>query len=290
MDLDVERDVLPFLGAEAAAHVRALVEHPRNALALAAGQYGFRTLDARTGQARTLRGLTAVLEELYWAPEGSAPPPPPVARKRNLSQWDRAKHRRSAKPAVAAAPTGLSGTGRMRGTLVHGQLHDLLTLDARAFKRRNAHGTHPWAVRVMEALLQRGRRPVASELIVWSDAMRLGTAIDLVAVDCSAAGGGALEFCEVKTGYAAEGAWTRSSGPMRGCLAGVLDDTPLNRAIVQALVGALLAISGHALRGPFLCWVVRVDDAQVEFTRVAPDFVERHGPRIWAELTAHLVK
>ncbi len=293
MDLNLEADVLKHLPTpESAAAVRALVEHPRNALSLSTGQHGYRYLDVQSGQYRAVRGLTTVLEEYFWSqtmPAARGPAKPVQAPP--MSLWDRrrlaaakraaAAATRAAKAAARVSHRGIAG--HVRGSLVHGQVHDFFTLDRRSFQRRNGSGAHPWAAMAVTELLKRDKLPVASEFIVWNEQLRVGTAIDFIAVDKAT---GTLEFYELKTGYAAPGEWTRSVGPMRGPLAGVLEDTPRNRAVVQIVAGALLAIVGHQVTARFACYVMHVNGAGVDFLRVDPAFVDAHSERLWAALRA----
>ena len=284
MDINLEKDVLDKIPAAAAAAVRALVEHPRNALAFSAGQHGFHTVDPQSGKTAVLRGLTRVLGTLFWS-EGDGLGAAASAMKRfarrraraSVPKWDRALQARPAAPPRTPGPHGA-----VRGTLVHAQIHDLVSLDKHSFRRRNGGRAHPWTHYLMKELLKRGRLPIAAEFIVWDDAMRIGTAIDLVAVDEAT---GTIEFYEVKTGYG-RGEWTRSSGRMRGLLS-AMDDTPLNRALIQVLSGTLLAVRGHRIYARIACWVAHVDDEGVEFIQLDPPFVDRVGPQLFNELLLH---
>ncbi len=174
-------------------------------------------------------------------------------------------------------------TGTQRGTIVHQQVRDFLWLDATAFARlHGAQGAHSWVARFHDTLLAMGWLPLACEFIVYDPTLRVGTAIDFVAVTRS----GRLVFVELKTGYAGA-AWTHSSGPMRGILgAAGMHDTPANRAMVQVTLGALLAVKGHDVDGRFECWVVRINDEGQEMLQVRRHFIETMGPCIIDEWLA----
>ncbi len=272
MEINLERDVLPVLQPATAAAVVALVQHPRNTRGLACGQHGFKYVHPTTGKVHALRGITGVLETLFWVPYKYA-----GARRKSIV---------SSSASHAGPYTAVSGA--VRGSLVHQHLHDLVTLDKASFWRRNQQGLHPWMTGMMQALLQRGRRPLAAEFMVWDESLALGTAIDLLAIDLAS---GTLEFYELKTGYASDSDWFGGTGSsMRGALARVMHDTPRYRAWVQVVAGAMLAVHGHEITGaPVSCWVVRLNEShpQGQFEQVPPAVVEKLGLLVWATLVAY---
>jgi hypothetical protein len=282
MNLDVERDVLAPLGERAAA-ARALLAHDRNRLTTSAGKNGFHYLDVITGKNVSVRGLTVVLKERCWSlnkpPRTLAPPPGYIAVSHNA-----AGERRLFK----APRRGLDAArGRVRGTLVHAQVRDLCFLDREHYHRTHPEGAHPWSLQLLDTVTRQGWTPLAAEFIVYNAALRIGTAVDMVAVDKQ----GTLIFLEFKTGYAGD-AWCVSSGPMRGALGAAppsrvaMADTARNRAMIQVMLGALLAVHGHQVDGRIECWVLRVDDAGTELLQLSKTFLLAHGNRIlaaWAQ-------
>ncbi len=258
MNLDLETDVYPHVANAAAA--RALLAHERNLRIMAAGSNGYYYLDVFSKKNKRLCGLTTVMSHELWC---DAPPPRGSSSNNNNSK------REYARTSVGAA------TGIALGTLVHVQAHDVMTMDPASFKRRHRQTGHAWTQQYLDALLARGWFPLASEFLVYNEHVRVGTAIDLVAVDTR----GTLIFVELKTGYTGA-AWTTACGPMRGAMAGVLLDAPCNRAYVQVMLGAALAIVSHQIQGATEAWVAHVDATGVVFERVSAAFCLAHAPRI----------
>lgn len=184
--------------------------------------------------------------------------------------------------------TMLRLTGPMRGTLVHRQIEDSVLHDNENFLRRHAQGMHPWARSLMKCLLKRGMRPFRAEFTVHDADMGAATQIDLLAVDQT----GRLVFIENKTGYGggdwmcvAEGtAWRLD---VLTALGASFPCNPRNRAVVQATLGALMAV--RMLRLPeeaFAVLVLRVHDAAVDYVPVHPDFVRTTGLALYGALLA----
>ncbi len=176
MDLNLEQDIYPTLHADVVVELQRLFEHPRNALIHASPSGGYSKLVPGKAHPVPYRGITRVFDAYFFNTDhvfkntggkkprivlGDMAPPPPQA----------------------PGSVGQALRGRLRGTLVHHHLHDLLTLDELRFKRQwKNEPAHPWALSVVEELLRRGWRPLVGEFVVYDDALQLATAIDLIAV------------------------------------------------------------------------------------------------------------
>ena len=126
-------------------------------------------------------------------------------------------------------------------------------------------------------------RPLATEFLVGDAAVGVGTELDGVWV----AKDGTLHFVELKTGYADDRDWYDEAGRMHGDLGRVLGDSTVNRAIVQCVAGALMAIETLQLNGAFACWVVRTNDSGTDIVPIASDLLYTIGPIIRDMLATH---
>lgn len=263
MDLDVYKDVLPWITGDAT-DALLIVEHPHNEQ-LVCDSNGFHFFDAEKGKNRRLRGLTGPIAELFWPDQML-----PVVRAAYPT-----KHRRPLTAQEAAR-------GPLRGNIVHSQIQALVSLDPEHFHRRFTSGAHPWSYEALDALLARGIRPIAGEVGIADAAIGKATNIDMIGVRKN----GRLAFIEWKTGYEGE-AWTRATHWMRGPMRGVLEDSALNRAIVQVVLGAFMARNSRNLDGDFECWVVHIDSRGIEFIPVKKQFILDYGQVLYDTLAAH---
>jgi len=263
MDLDVDRDVLPWIKGDATDAVL-VVKHPHNEY-LVCDSHGFHFFDPEQGKHRRLRGLTSPIAELFWPDQLL-----PVVRAAYPT-----KHRRPVSAQTAAR-------GMLRGNIVHSQIQALVSLDSERFHRKYTSGAHPWSYDALNALLDRGIRPLASEVGIADLAIGKATSIDLIGVREN----GRLAFIEWKTGYEGE-AWTKATHWMRGPLRGVLEDSAKNRAVVQVVLGALMARRSRGLIGNFECWVVHISSQGTEFIPVKSSFILEYGKLLYDALADH---
>jgi hypothetical protein len=263
MDIDVRKHVLPWIKGDATDAVL-IVEHPDNERLVCDSQ-GFHYFDPEKEKNRRLRGLTGPLAELFWPDQLL-----PVVRAAYPTN-----HRRPVSAQTAAR-------GLLRGNLIHSQIQALVSLDAEHFHRKYTGGAHPWSYDALDALLGRGIRPLDSEVGIADVDIGKATNIDLIGVREN----GRLVFIEWKTGYEGE-AWTSATHWMRGPLRGVLEDSAKNRAIVQVVLGALMARNSRGLSDDFECWVVHISSQGTEFIPVKAEFILEYGPRLYRALARH---
>lgn len=268
MNLNVYKDVLAWIQGDAHDAVMCL-EHSHNE-SLTSDSSGFHFWDDAKGKMFRPRGLTTPLAEVFWASKG-------LPSVRRVSASGRSQGTRRAKTAQEAA------RGMLRGNIVHQQIEDLVTLDSERFHRRHRNGAHPWSLDALTAINNRGARPLVCELGVIARDINIATRIDQVAVKEN----GGLVFIEVKTGYDSNEAWRGATRWMRGVLKGHLLDSALNRAIVQVVAGAMLAVTSREIEGPIECWVVHISSDGTEIIQVGARFVNRYGPIIFNALREH---
>lgn len=270
MDIDVERDVLPWIDGDPTGAL-AIVTHPHNTQLVADSQ-GFHYAEPGQTKLRRLRGLTGRLAECFWA----TPRLPPVKVRCG---------RRPSRVSSSSSSAQGAARGMLRGNIVHRQIQALVSLDAERFHRTYADGAHPWSQSALEALLDHGMRPLASEVNVADVDIGVATSIDMVAVRRD----GSLVFIEWKTGYE-DTAWTGAADWMRGPLFGFFEDSARNRAIVQVVLGAVLACKSRDISGPISCVVAHITSRGVTFEEVAADLVRHYGPVFHRMLAEHQAK
>lgn len=303
MNLSPEHDIVPHLAHPESA--RLLFEHVYvKAIGAEGGSYQF--IDPVTHQSRRLRGLTTVLGSLYWptytpwhskSGKGAAGTGGgPLKRTlQSVAQVTRNKRPRlggitplRAAPLVEIAPPSLTAAarGHVRGSIVHRQMEDLMTLDAESFRRRNPEGEHPWTTRLFRALLARGEIPLQSEFRVADVAMGVATRIDMVTVKEET---GELCFLEYKTAGSRElfNVAETSTAPLERVLGATrLPNSALVRGMVQATVGALMAKKMLGLRAAFHVTVVLITEQAIDFIDVVPAFVQETGEAVYADMLA----
>lgn len=228
--------------------------------------HGYMYVDAQTKKRRTLRGLTTWMDTL--------------SRASNLPVE---RFSPSSAPRMHGPLGGLTGTAR--GSLVHRQVEDLVNLDLGSFRHVHRQGEHPWAHDALEAMVTGYHwRPVRAEFVVHSLKHNIASSIDLIMCDRR----GRLIVVELKTGYT-DGAFDRNMSrrvwnPSWLRDAGV-PKTPFGDAMVQVMVGAELL--RRRWRVPYTMlrlYVVRVDQAGVEFNRVPTSLFRSLAPQFMARL------
>jgi hypothetical protein len=239
--------------------------------------------DATTQRTVRLRGLTHAMTTSVYVPIKPAATAAPPRRQPRATKKARGK----TQYLTAKGARVLGCRGAMRGTLVHAHVYHLFnSANEAAFLALYPDGPHPWALRVLGDMLARGWEPIACEVAVHNAALKLWTKLDLVAVDTRS---GRLLVIELKTGYergawdlVADGQW-RPEAQLRR-----LACTPKHRAMVQATLGALLAVRllGIAdVAAELETWVVQVnDETGVTWTHVPLAFVHEDGHHLYGVL------
>jgi hypothetical protein len=315
MNVVYDRDILPWVTNPT--NVLHIIEHAHNSQIMSDSR-GFHFYDEKEDKIIRLRGLLNPLAEVFWPTQflpyamrdrktkvkrngGSMKkkkkPSTGHPRFRPLTVPDR--QRESAAPVSSTSNTGRSraqhaARGLLRGNIIHNQIEDLLLLDAEQFNRKYKQGVHTWSYNALRALLQGSQkgsprtslsenRPFAAEVPVAALDLGIATRIDL----CSVTRGGRVLFIEVKSGYETAQEWEGATEWMQGPLHGVLVNSAKNRAAVQVMVGALMAVRSRNIVGRFECWVLHVSSAGTEFIKIHPDFIRIHGMVILNALYEH---
>lgn len=266
-----------------------------------------------------LRGLTDPLRERFWSQEASS-----VARKRFYSQDPDtikkgkrfltqpkpkvknpdAKRRidqhfinpKQPPPLVIPLkknrPKGKSSMktnsikAMRQGTQVHRQIDQVAKLGVNEFLDAN-ETFHPYVLAVILALHvhKPELRILHTEYLAGCPTLGIATRIDIVCVDQQ----GRIYIVENKTGSPTEHSWSGHNGRMQNALQPYLGNSAHNRAKVQAIAGAMMAILGTQLElsNQVRCLVSHVNDEQVTLELVPDDVTATLGPLIYEDLLQH---
>ena len=313
MNFSPAEDILPHLAYPDDA-ARVFNHVYSDAIGAEGGSYQF--IDPATHKSRRLRGLTTVLAQLYW------PTFTPWAKKKgsgtgsgkgtststggntalkrtlqSVAQVTRNKRPRlHGKGVTPLRPPPGDGTiiaptltavakGHVRGSIMHRQMDELMTLDAESFHRRNPDGEHPWTARLFRALLARGKLPLQSEFRVADLGLGIATRLDMVAVDEKT---GELCFLEYKTAGSRELFSVADAGPFARLLAdGRLPNSALGRAMIQATIGGIMAARMLGLVDrDFEVTVVLVTEQAIDFIDIEHAFILGTGADLYKDMAS----
>lgn len=297
MDLDFDYIINTWVKDKSG--IQGLLDNPINRRLVKAGGAGYQILNESTGKNNAMRGVNPALMECFW----------PQMSKKSKAFKRPSKKTKKPKPFSLKTRTGQEAArGHVRGTIIHRQVEDLVTLNPASFQLRHPQvrfiasvlqqlispqGAHKWSTQLARAIVDNRKwRPIGSEVMVADEELGIATEIDMICVDRE----GVLHFIEMKTGYATLEEWRGCQGKMREPLHTMFADpkTPTmgtnsaqNRAIVQIMFGAMLAFAGHKLQCRYQCWVVHVNDNGTEFLPVDVDLINNFGPLARAKLLKH---
>jgi hypothetical protein len=275
--MDVEKEkVLGLL--EDARVARALCCHERNErMRNTCG--GYYWLDER-GQYRCLSGLLPRLRAVFW-PQSASHPRAKRATTTTPTDCGIKKARKAGRGAAGGGGGGGRFAGVIKGSQVHRQLHDFVTLDERQFKKR--HGAlHPYCARLLRCIVEQKRwHPLLPEHDIYDEQLGIGTSVDMICVDAR----GGLKLLEFKTGY--RDYFEAEDGKMARSLS-ALANSVQNQATLQLGTAALILERRYGVpRDAMELLVMRVDDERVELVRV-PDgpagFLAKMGDAVYGDL------
>jgi hypothetical protein len=259
------------------------------------------------------RGLTDPLRECFWPQEASAaareafykrdPEPPPKVKPAPkvaagpkpfahtfFSTAPRPTVALKKKHAPAKAKKSKAHSGGIKalrlGSQVHRQIDQVVKLGVNEFLDKNT-SFRPETLAVIMALHDYNPelRILFTEYLAGCPALGIATRIDIICVDKQ----GRIYIVETKTGSASRHRWSGHNGMMRGALAPYFGNSSHNRAKVQAILGAMLAILGTGLAagGQVRCLVAHVNGGLAKLELVPDAVVATVGPIAYAALLAH---
>jgi hypothetical protein len=169
--------------------------------------------------------------------------------------------------------------GKIRGTIVHQELADLVLMNVKTFLKK--HGSmHSYTHKIMTFILEKMKwRLLRAEFDIFDEVLGIGTSVDLVAVTTE----GKLVLIEVKCGYAEyfdhyQGQMLRSMHK--------LTDSPHHQANLQIISAALIIARHHQIPlDEMLLYVIRVDDKDLYDYKINNRYVHKKGAKIYRDLT-----
>jgi hypothetical protein len=216
-----------------------------------------------------VRGLRELLHEKFW-------PSYDFKRAHRVAK-------RLAGPGGLQSSGGNSGTGgnahagKIRGTVVHAQLEDLIELDDDAFAERHPK-VHHWVAKVIRLVRSMGLRFVGAEEPVLAREGLLATACDQLCVDSE----GRLVVLELKCGLADYGEHGNDS--MKGRVINrILNNSPLNQALVQLLCTCMMLQDQYPAVTVHAAYVVRVNNTGARAHSLPVELLDRRD-RLYEEL------
>jgi len=130
-------------------------------------------------------------------------------------------------------------------------------------------------------------RILYTEYLAGCPILGIGTRIDQVCVDKQ----GRIYIVETKTGSSTTHRWSGHNGQMRGALEH-MGNSAHNRAKVQAMLGAMMAVLGTelAIGGQVRCLVAHVHGGRVHLELIPDIVVSTVGPMAYRALMTHQAK
>jgi hypothetical protein len=262
------RDIIPALrdGKDA----KFLLEHPRRKqIQLEAS--GFQFLRPGATKLEPQHGVTRKLKTLFW------------------ENWKMPTIKQPKRPpAPPPATMQEAATGKVRGGIIHRQIHDFVTMDKASFDERNPEGLHPWARLILKQLLNLGIYIIATEYAVCDEEMGIATAIDFIGADAE----GRIYLFELKT----SSSWAlfstpQPATPMTGCLSR-LPNSAMNRAMVQLAITSLMLSRSLKFNNFRACVLFLgewdVAKRQLHIIGVQEDFIAGRGTDAYVQLFEYM--
>jgi hypothetical protein len=219
---------------------------------------------------RSIRGLTKILKGAFY-PDYK----PPSSRRKGKGKAPLPMPGRKIL-AERASDTRLRGL--TLGTQVHMEMCDWAQMKNVSSWKRKHPTPNAYTVAVIRALNALQLEPVAGEVAIFDESIPFATSIDMV---CASALGGKLVLVELKTGY--EGYFSEGSGYMAKQPLTRYKNSPLNQAMLQCLMAAIVLERKYGFSECVSCMVLRVNVSGVECYQV-PEFLIRRRLSIYNSL------
>lgn len=227
---------------------------------------------------KSIRGLTKILKGAFY-PDYKPPSTrgrPTNGRGRNNRNND--IRRASGKQVLAERASDTRIRGLTLGTQVHAEVCDWAQTQKVSSWKQKHPMPNAYTVAVIRALNALQLEPLAGEVAIFDESVPFATSIDLV---CASAEGGKLVLVELKTGY--EGYFTEGNGHMTKQPLTRYKNSPLNQAMLQCLIAAIVLEKKYGFSGCVSCIVLRVNVSGVECYQI-PDFLVRRRASIYKSL------
>jgi hypothetical protein len=169
--------------------------------------------------------------------------------------------------------------GKIRGSIVHTQLHDYLFYNNYFFEKKHKQ-LHPWSKRILEEIIKKGWIPIISEFNVFDSKTNIGTSIDMV---CYCRSKSKIILIEIKTGY--KNVFESKRGTMSGCLKKIMPLSFEYCATLQLVVPMLFIMKNHCIDLSNLeGHVIQINDNEFNFYKISESFILENGKNIYDSL------
>jgi hypothetical protein len=175
-----------------------------------------------------------------------------------------------------------------QGSQVHHQIDQVVKLGVNEFLEKN-DSFHPFVLAIIVALhaFNPELRILGTEFLIGCPTLGIATRVDIICVDKE----GTIYIVENKTGSSTEHIWSGHNGRMNGALEEYLGNSAHNRAKVQAIASAMLAILGTDLSlDRVRCLVAHVNNKEVKLELVPDQVTVKLGPIIYSALLTHMTR
>lgn len=243
-----------------------LLSHKRNKMVFfSANAYYMRTPN---GGLKVLTGLLPSLHKCFW-PKFNYYSILSKTKKDNNSKGKSVSH---------------SYYGKIRGTIVHKQLHDYLFFDKTYFNKIHT-SIHPWTKRIIEEIIKKGWIPLISEFDIFDSKANIGTSVDMI---CYSKKDSKIILIELKTGY--KNVFETQHGYMSGCLKKIMPLSFEYCATLQLATAMLLITKNHEIYlNEMEGHVIQINDNEFNFYKISNDFLIDNGKNIYNNLVKSYV-
>ena len=283
MNID-PKEVIKKLSITNRGPCKQLLGNPRNSIVHFTGSAYYRI--SKNGKDIRLSGLLPVLKTCFW-PNTNINTIMSKKRKKDTNNDDNNKTQYkkyrlnngsyvTIKTPVINKSSSDHGRGKhfglIRGTKIHEQLNDYILFDKPNFLKKHIN-IHPWTKKIFGFIKSKGWCPLVGEFNLYDPALNMGTSVDIVFVSMDT---GHLILLEIKTGY--NGYFEENDGCyMEGPLNGVLENSPINWAILQIVFSTILVVMYHKIELTYIeAWVLRIDTNDIQKIKIENNIIKQY--------------
>jgi hypothetical protein len=218
------------------AKITALIGNKRNKFISLVGKRAFRV--GEKGHTAVFTGITHKLHDVFY-PDTEEDP-----YKRSKEDIKRRKPLKHYQPQ-GTFKRKCKTFGSKHGTKVHQQIQTFVKQFVKGKKITFRRSLDACTIRILKLLLTKGWIPVASELMVYDEELKIATAIDLIVLEVTTQ---KMFFIELKTGYENEEYGIHPTDKGMSKPLNKIANCPQNRHQLQLLMTLLIVQRGHKFK------------------------------------------
>lgn len=263
-----KEEILNRLDDKRDASIKKLLTHNRNKLVFfSSGAYYMHI--KKENRQKLLSGLLPALQKCFW---------PKFNYFSILSSLNKSKKKNSSSESKTNGSGG-NYYGKIRGSIVHTQLHDFLFYNKEFFYKKH-YNLHPWAKRILEEIVKKGWMPIVSEFDIFDKKVNIGTSVDMV---CYCIKTAKIILIEIKTGY--KNVFEKKHGYMAGCLKETMPLSFEHCATLQLLTSMLFIIKNHEIELDNIeSHIIQINENEFNFYKISNSFILLNGKAIYNNL------